>query len=78
MNCLENSKDRDFPLCCGTGALTGHFYFHGLRVSRGLMVRCLENSKNRVYPRPCKSVFVRVGPCARVSPVTPPIFIACG
>jgi len=27
---------------CGTGALTGHFYFHRLRVSQWLMVRCPE------------------------------------
>ncbi len=24
----ENSKNRAFPLCCGTGALTGHFHLH--------------------------------------------------
>ncbi len=39
---LENSKNRAFPLCCGTGALTGYFYFHRLWVSRWLMVRCPE------------------------------------
>ncbi len=42
------------------------------------LINCLKNPKNRVYPRPCKSVFVRVGPCAKVSPVTPPFSSPAG
>ena len=63
---------------CGTDAPTGHFYFHRLRLRHSAHGALPRKLKTRVYPRPCRSVFVRVGPCARVSPVTLPAFIVYG
>jgi hypothetical protein len=72
---------------CGTGALTGHFYFHRPRVSHsahGSLSRdsCSSSFSSPTskplgsfsaaskvfpaYPRPCRSVWVCVGPCLSV------------